>query len=145
MLEGDASTATWKTIRDLDGFGAPDEAVWRISVKPSDGPRVAAAVNAALDCRTLYDWGGGLVWIASRDRQEAGSEVIRRAVRSQGGQATLYREGTRLSSPALQDDALTLGRALYHQIYENEANGFAFVPQDRCRCPRFPRRIARGP
>ena len=44
--------------------------------------------------------------------------------------ATLYREGTRLSSSALQDDALTLGRALYHQIYENEANGFAFnVPE----------------
>ena len=35
----------------------------------------------------LYDWGGGLVWLAC----EAGSDKVRRAARSLGGHATLYR------------------------------------------------------
>jgi glycolate oxidase FAD binding subunit len=100
-LEGEASAASWKAIRDLDVFGAsPDAIVWRISVKPSDGPRLAASVGAALDCRILYDWGGGLVWIACSDPPETSTASIRKAVGSLGGHATLFRapEPIRLST-----------------------------------------------
>jgi glycolate oxidase FAD binding subunit len=90
-LAGAASAAAWKAIRDLDGFGTPDEAVWRVSVKPSDGPLFAAAIAATLDCRILYDWGGGLIWIACSDRQDAGGDVVRRTVKGHDGHATLYR------------------------------------------------------
>ncbi|MCA9624166.1 MAG: hypothetical protein KC731_34315, partial [Myxococcales bacterium] len=39
-------------------LGAPrDAAIWKVSVRPSDGPVIAAAVADALACRVLYDWG----------------------------------------------------------------------------------------
>ena len=65
----DASRALWRVVGDLEALGAPAEAaVWRVSVKPSDGPTIAAAARAAFACRVLYDWGGGLVWIATGRR-----------------------------------------------------------------------------
>jgi glycolate oxidase FAD binding subunit len=91
-LEGEASSVCWTAVRDLDALAVPRDAlVWRLSLKPSDGPRVAETVKATLDCRVLYDWGGGLVWIACSDTNETGAEIIRRAVTSVGGHATLFR------------------------------------------------------
>ncbi|MCP5072006.1 MAG: FAD-binding protein [Rhodobacteraceae bacterium] len=51
--------AGWRRVRDVEGFAGGDGDVWRISVKPSDGPVVGAALDGA---QLLYDWGGGLVW-----------------------------------------------------------------------------------
>lgn len=51
--------AAWAAVRDVVPFhGLPGD-VWRVSVKPSDGPRLGAALGAE---RLIYDWGGGLVW-----------------------------------------------------------------------------------
>ncbi|WP_081535927.1 FAD-binding protein [Rhodovulum sp. P5] len=55
----DAIAAIWRWVRDVEGFADAPGDVWRISVKPSDGPRVGAALGAD---GLLYDWGGGLVW-----------------------------------------------------------------------------------
>jgi glycolate oxidase FAD binding subunit len=41
----------------------------------------------------LYDWGGGLIWIAAAN---AAAEVIRGAVRTLGGHATLVRGAAEL-------------------------------------------------
>lgn len=91
-LDGDASATGWKAMRDLAVLAASREAiVWRISVKPSDGPRIAAAARAALDCRILYDWGGGLVWIACPDQPDGGAGILRASVKALGGHATLCR------------------------------------------------------
>jgi glycolate oxidase FAD binding subunit len=49
----------WKWVRDVEGFANQAGDVWRISVKPADGPKVAAKLKDA-DC--LFDWGGGLIW-----------------------------------------------------------------------------------
>lgn len=76
-------TAGWKWIRDVEAFAGQEGDVWRISVKPSDGPKVAAALDAKA---VIYDWGGGLVWAlmpAGRD--------IRPALSGMGGHATLVR------------------------------------------------------
>jgi glycolate oxidase FAD binding subunit len=87
------SQSLWLTILDLDGLAAPLHApLWRVSVKPGDGPTIAAAARAAFPARILYDWGGGLVWIAGGDeREDAGAAVIRAAVAAVGGHATLVR------------------------------------------------------
>lgn len=53
------TTAGWKWVRDIEGFADRAGDVWRISVRPGDGPRVAQNLPDA-DC--LFDWGGGLVW-----------------------------------------------------------------------------------
>ena len=68
------SAELWRSIRDLDALSAPDEApVWRLSVKPSDAPALVERLHRAFECRALYDWGGGLVWIAGGDGPDAGA------------------------------------------------------------------------
>ena len=92
VLRDEQSAALWRGVRDLDALAAPAGApVWRISVKPGDGPAVAEAARRAFDARVLYDWGGGLVWIAGGTGIDAGAAVVREAVAAVGGHATLVR------------------------------------------------------
>jgi glycolate oxidase FAD binding subunit len=92
QLEREASTAVWKAIRDVEDLASPSGAVvWRISVKPSDGPTIVENVRRSFDCQALYDWGGGLVWIAGGDGRDGGVESIRTAISEVGGHATLVR------------------------------------------------------
>jgi glycolate oxidase FAD binding subunit len=92
VLDEGLSAALWSTIRDLDALdAAPDVPVWRVSVKPADGPVIADAVRAAFAARILYDWGGGLVWIAGGEGPDAGESAIRSAVAAVGGHAMLIR------------------------------------------------------
>jgi glycolate oxidase FAD binding subunit len=52
-------------VRDLVPLPlAADDAVWRVSVRPSAGPTVLQALTDAFGARGFLDWGGGLVWIA---------------------------------------------------------------------------------
>lgn len=56
--------ASWAWVRDVVGFQGGTGDVWRLSVKPSDGPKVVASLRAEIsDIDVLYDWGGGLVWV----------------------------------------------------------------------------------
>ena len=85
-----SSIALWRSIRDAEFMAEPrDRAVWRVNVAPSR----AAAVVAALGDAALahcYDWGGGLVWVATAC-SEAAAAAVRRAVASAQGHATLMR------------------------------------------------------
>ncbi|MCG7493817.1 FAD-binding protein [Thalassobius sp. Cn5-15] len=83
--DADKLAAGWKWIRDVEGFATQEGDVWRISVKPSDGPRVAAALNAR---GVMYDWGGGLVWALTDPGQD-----IRPLLAGISGHATLVRAG----------------------------------------------------
>ena len=94
IVPAEASRALWRAIRDLDLLDGAHHAatpLWRVSVKPADGPKVAAAVRAGFDARFLYDWGGGLLWIAGGTGADAGASVVRAAVAAAGGHATLMR------------------------------------------------------
>jgi glycolate oxidase FAD binding subunit len=92
IVEAAVSAELWRTIRDVEALAAPAEApVWRVSVKPTDGPKVAEAVRRAFPCRLLYDWGGGLVWIAGGEGPDAGAASVRQVVGAVGGHATLVR------------------------------------------------------
>jgi len=56
----------WQAVRDVEPFHAIDTAVWRISVAPSHGPNVAAALRQVNnDIQVVYDWGGGLLWVSA--------------------------------------------------------------------------------
>ena len=64
LLEHGPSLALWRAVRDARPLEvAPEEAVWRVSVRPSAGPGVYAALEPA-GARMYLDWGGGLVWVA---------------------------------------------------------------------------------
>ncbi len=92
LVEGEESEALWRMVRDAAFFADSGEAVWRLSLAPSAGPRAVAAIAAALPrARWFYDWGGGLVWLAVPAADDAGAAAIRGAVRPLGGHATLVR------------------------------------------------------
>ena len=84
----------WKQVRDVEPFAARKGGVWRLSVKPSDGPDVVSEIAGKLGCEALYDWGGGLVWLLADAADGEAAAVIRGAVDARGGHATLFRRNT---------------------------------------------------
>ena len=91
-VEAEASAALWREVRDVVPFG-PAPLVWRLSVKPSDAPAVSAALTRkGLGHKALYDWGGGLVWLAPEGAPEGGgAAAIRAQMAAHGGHATLVK------------------------------------------------------
>ncbi len=103
-LHGHNSAAFWREVGDARFHAAAgEEIVWRLSVPPADGARVAGRIAGELEARAFYDWGGGLVWLAlPRATEDAGAGAVRRAVGPTGGHATLIRapEDARRRVPA---------------------------------------------
>jgi glycolate oxidase FAD binding subunit len=92
ILEGRGAEALWQAVRDATLLADPhDKAIWRVSTAPTKGPELTALVSRAIDARWYYDWGGGLVWIATDAGEDAGATAIRAAVKAVGGHATLVR------------------------------------------------------
>jgi glycolate oxidase FAD binding subunit len=89
------SRALWLAIREVAPFAASadkaDWPLWRISTAPMHGPQVAATIAAQAEAEMLYDWAGGLVWVALPPLDDAGAALVRSAVRSHGGHAMLAR------------------------------------------------------
>ncbi|MFQ5624442.1 MAG: FAD-binding protein [Paracoccaceae bacterium] len=67
--------AGWAWVRDVEAFADEPGDIWRISVKPTDGPAVADALRAAGDTGILYDWGGGLVWARVGEGTDARAHI----------------------------------------------------------------------
>lgn len=89
-LDSAASEAFWSELRDLKPFTAePTRPLWRISIAPSEGPNLVTALSQRLDFDHLYDWGGGLIWLALPTGADPAAETIRAALTS--GHATLIR------------------------------------------------------
>jgi glycolate oxidase FAD binding subunit len=111
VMEDAESRAFWRGVREVEPLQAmPDEAIWRVSVRPSAGPEVAAAAMA-LGGRVMLDWGGGLVWIAASP-SSTNHTLISEAARTQGGAAMLFRapESLRLAVPVLPEEAAPLAK-----------------------------------
>lgn len=109
VLEDDESRAFWQAVREAAPLAAgADEAIWRVSVRPSAGPDIAA-LAAALGGRALLDWGGGLVWVAAPPLP-ANHAAISAAAGATGGTVTLFRapESLRLSVPVLPAEPAAL-------------------------------------
>lgn len=93
IVEGEEGAALWRAVRDATPLAEPREAaIWRISTAPTRGPAVTAAIAAGRPARWFYDWGGGLIWLATEASDDAGAATIRAAVKAAGsGHATLVR------------------------------------------------------
>ncbi|WP_093255369.1 FAD-binding protein [Rubrimonas cliftonensis] len=86
--------ARWAAVRDATPLAGAQGAVWRLSLRPSDGPKAVAALREAGAAQdALYDWGGGLVWLLTPEDGDAGAAAIRAEVSRRGGHATLFRAG----------------------------------------------------
>ena len=94
IIEGAESDMLWRWARDAEPFHGGDDAVWRVSVKPTEGPQLVAVLKGQGDFDAFYDWGGGLVWLKTPDAGDAGAAAIRAETRARGGHATLVRAST---------------------------------------------------
>ena len=87
VVTGAQSAAVWAGVRDVVPLQGIAGAVWRVSVKPTDGPVVLAALG---DVPHLLDWGGGLLWCVLPD-DVVSAVALRAAVAVVGGHATRLR------------------------------------------------------
>jgi glycolate oxidase FAD binding subunit len=81
----------WREIRDVKPYVDDTmRPVWRVSVAPSAGHQLVAALRLEAGVDAYYDWQGGLVWM--RMEAEPEGDVVRRYIHALGGgHATLLR------------------------------------------------------
>ena len=131
FLEREPSLAFWAAVRDVKPFVArPERLVWRLSVPPADGARVAAEIASKLPAEAYLDWGGGLIWLAVDPAVErAGQQVIRDTIRLGGGHATLIRapDTVRASADVFHPQAAALA-ALSARVKETQDPKRIFNP-----------------
>lgn len=96
LVEGPASAALWRAVRDVAPLAGRPGALWRIATIPTEAATVPAALSAAqVPHDVIWDWAGGLLWLSC---PEGHGGLIRAALAGKG-------HATRLrgfeSSPAL--------------------------------------------
>ena len=109
-LHSKNSAMLWREIRDVRAFADDGRPLWRLSVPPASGAAAAARVAEAADARALFDWGGGLLWLAVDGAPDAGEVPVRAAAMAVGGHATLVRADapTRAARAVFQPQATGL-------------------------------------
>ena len=110
MVEGEECKALWQAVRDVRPLVEPAaNAVWRLSVPPSEGAKVMARLRRELGVSGYYDWGGGLLWVAiAPGFADAGAGPLRAALGE--GHATLIRapEAVRAAVPVFHPQSPAL-------------------------------------
>jgi glycolate oxidase FAD binding subunit len=108
-LGTEPSRALWRDVRDARPLAPrPDDAIWRISVRPSSGPSVLDALRPHR-AGGFLDWGGGLVWVAG-PADTATHVAVETAARAANGTWTLLRapDGLRGAVRVVPDEAPAL-------------------------------------
>jgi glycolate oxidase FAD binding subunit len=94
-LDEASSRALWRAIRDVAPFAAKGRMggadIWRISTAPARGAEIGRALADKAGAEILYDWAGGLVWVALPRSDDAQAPLVHAAVAAAGGHATLIR------------------------------------------------------
>lgn len=91
-LHTENSQTLWREIRDATYLAADQERhIWRLSVPPTEGSRVALQILEGRPGEALYDWGGGLIWLALGVAPDACANVVRQRVAAVDGHAMLVR------------------------------------------------------
>ena len=94
VIRFDASTSAslWSEVRNVSFLGNdPERIVWRVSVPPSEGAGVLAAISQVSDVRGFYDWAGGLIWLDMPVSDHGSAQLVRGAFAGTTGHATLIR------------------------------------------------------
>lgn len=89
VAEVEEGSSRWAGIRDVAPFLGKSGDVWRVSVKPSDGPALVANLGAEA---VFYDWGGGLIWVLVAEGTD-----LRAQLGPYSGHATRVRGGAGIS------------------------------------------------
>ena len=94
------SRAFWRDVRDVMPLsGASDTVVWKISCPPTEGPGIVSRVKVQRpSAKAFYDWSGGLIWLSLPSSADADLSIVRKALGSLGGHATLIRAAANVRS-----------------------------------------------
>jgi glycolate oxidase FAD binding subunit len=116
------SRTFWRDVRDVAPLsGAHDALIWKISCPPTEGPGIVARIKAQRPpAEAFYDWSGGLIWLALPPSADADHSIVRGALGSTGGHATLIRaaETVRASMAVFQPQPAALA-ALASRVKES--------------------------
>ncbi|AHK43518.1 glycolate oxidase, subunit GlcE [Ensifer adhaerens OV14] len=103
-LDAEQTAALWLEIRDVKPYAdGTDRPLWRVSVAPSAGHQLVAALRLQTGVDAFYDWQGGLVWLRMEADPEAA--LVRRYIKALGGgHASLVRaaDGFRATIPSFE-------------------------------------------
>lgn len=90
----------WQEIGNVTPFAEKAGSVWRVSVPPSAVVTVIQIIREGVDAEFYVDWGGGLIWIQLPNEadDDGGAVLIREAIKSCGGHATLIRASAEIRS-----------------------------------------------
>lgn len=103
-LDAEPTATLWAEIRDVKPYAdGTDRPLWRVSVAPSTGHQLVAALRLQTGVDAFYDWQGGLVWLRMEADPEAA--LVRRYIKALGGgHATLVRasDGFRTTIPSFE-------------------------------------------
>ena len=72
VLENDDSAAAWSNIRLLTAISNQSGDLWKISVRPTDGPQIVQKLGLASG---IMDWSGGLIW-AKLDAGKTARDIL---------------------------------------------------------------------
>jgi glycolate oxidase FAD binding subunit len=89
------SRRLWVSIRDVLPFAAAGPigawTVWRIVCPPAAGGALGQALARETGGDLIYDWGGGLIWLALPPAADARAALVRARLDAIGGHANLVR------------------------------------------------------
>ena len=58
----------WNSIGNVSTFSKTETSIWRLSVKPTSGPKIMdTLLKSGIKAEALYDWGGGLIYLSVPD------------------------------------------------------------------------------
>lgn len=103
-LDEETSRQLWSEVRDCLPFAdGTEKPVWRVSMAPTEAPKMVAALRREAAVDAFYDWAGGLAWLRMESEPEA--TALRKLIRKfGGGHATLVRasQAVRAATPVFE-------------------------------------------
>jgi glycolate oxidase FAD binding subunit len=106
VLEDQDSRAVWREVRDVKPYAdGTERGIWCVSVAPTVGHQLVAALRLETGVDAFYDWQGGRVWLRMEADPEAG--LVRRFIKALGGgHARLVRasRAVRAVTPAFEPE-----------------------------------------
>jgi len=99
-IVAEPSRRLWAAIRDVVPFAALGPlgawTVWRIVCPPAAGGELGQTLARETGGDLIYDWGGGLIWLAMPPTADGGAGRVRSRLDAFGAHASLVRAGVEI-------------------------------------------------
>lgn len=136
-IAGPHSGELWRAVRDVMPFAAagPRGAwpVWRIVCPPAAGGALGQAIVQATGGEAVYDWAGGLIWLAVPPSSDAQAATVRSLVGRAGGHASLIRASEAVKAAVDVFEPLGEGLAALHERVRASFDPHALFNRGRMR------------